>query len=343
MLATAMVFVLSQFSTLAEDTYAERQLNQQLQRATGFIRKDVSQARQILTTGKTLILISADEDTICYRPAGADADTLLRYLPSEAPAVVATAMDTFWVASHSIGIPRTYEKMVADTSIVLAQKCEEADMWTLAGSGDCDGWDQNKREIKDDHWAGEQFWGTPDLDGFSEASILVINDKSAVEVDLILEVYLGNGPSGYPGTLLASGRIPKEDIEETWTWQTTSLTTLVDQPVVAGETYWLVARPDGSGGSSYAGDVQVGKLKGCDEAPSSNYMCYRESGDAGARWKSASAYEELLFKVMGYTIGTKPAIVTEDVPDTLGVGYELVLKDGDTSTRSEGFIALYNR
>ncbi len=343
MLATAMVSVLSQFSTLAEDTYAERRLNQQLQRATGLMRKDVSQARQILTTGKYLILISADEDTIAYRPAGAALDTLLRYGPGATPAVIATALDTFWVASHAIGIPGLCERMVPDTSQVTIQECDESDMDELVDGGGCDEWDLKEREIKDDHWIAEQFWDTGDHASFGEASVLVVNRKSEVEVDLILDIYLGNGPGGYPGTLLAQGRIPKGNITTAWAWHTCGLTTIVDQPVVDGVVYWLLARHDGSGGSTYAGHVQWGEAKSCDYGPPSNGMCYWKTDNAGGEWKDANAYRETLFRVTSPVYSTKLAIVTEDLPDTLGVSYELVLSDGETSTRSEGFIALHNR
>ncbi len=344
LLGAALIYLLSHFADLSGQLTVDRGRQAELQRATSLLRKDVSQAAGILEAGDgRLLLHSPDGDSLYFALGGATADTLFRYITGQTPAVVATGVDSFWTARETITIPRWREAELPETTLVVASQCDEQDMDAQASSGGCDGWDAKKRGIEDTEWAGAQFWDTAEHPGFVWAEVKLFNDESAVEVDLILQLHRNDGPFGYPGTLLARGRIPKDNLTKTWAWHGCPLTSVTPHTVTAGATYWLVARPDGAGDDTYAGDIQFGETKGCDWNPQANGKCYGKTDNAGGTWQETDKLtKELIYRVYGPVYTSKLKEVVQNDSDPIGVSYALVLTHGDSSSRSEGFIALRN-
>ena len=345
-LGSALIYLLSHFATLTDDLNAGRALQRDLQRATSLLRKDVSQATAVLEAGPgRLLLLSAAGDSLYYALSGASPDTLVRYVKGQSPAPVATGVDTFWTTAQTITIPRWRETNVPETTLVVSSQCDQDDLDELADSGSCDDVDLRRWRIEDEHWAAAQFWDTEDQASFDYAEVMVRNsdEEDGLDEDLILEIYKNDSSYGYPGTLVARGRIEKDEITPGWSWHGCELTMQIEEPVVAGATYWLVVRHDGSGNSSYAGSIRWGEVDDCDWSPQSNAKCLGLTTDGGQTWTETNELDrELLYRVYSPAFTTTFKEVVQNDTDTIGIAYALKLGQGNKEGRSEGFIALHN-
>lgn len=343
-LGSALISLLSHFATLTDDLDAGRALQRDLQRTTSLLRKDVSTAAAVLEAGPgKLLLLSAAGDSLYYALSGASPDTLVRYVNGQRPAPVATGVDSFWTAAQTVTIPRWRETDVPETTLVVASQCDQDDLEDLADSGECDDLQMHSYRIEDDHWAAAQFWDTESHPGFGYAEVVLRKESPVVLADLILEIYKNDSSPGYPGTRMAAGTIAKEDLTTDWAWHGCELTMAIDEPVVAGATYWLVVRHENSGPTSYAGHIRWGDADDCDSSPQGNGKCMGLTSDGGASWDETSELDqELLYRVHSpaYTMTFKE--VVQNDTDTIGISYALKLGQGNKEGRSEGFIALHN-
>ncbi|MCK4305110.1 MAG: hypothetical protein KAY24_12805 [Candidatus Eisenbacteria sp.] len=347
LLATAMVNVFSNAFDLSQMVRQGEGIRRDAQLSVSLLHRDISCAKRLLAVSPTCLdLLSADGDLIRYKWSGASSDSLCRQVNGGALRAVAADVDTLCFNLYTVSRSYTSEKCLPDTLEKIVVKFEEGDWDAWVASTDCEYRDRGQRRVQDDDWCAEEFWEPPeDFAAFSRTALRVIaKDHLPAQVDLLVEVYEADtSPDAYPGTLLAEGRIDRNSLTALYEWYEVSLTTVDSTPIAAGGHYWLVLRPDGSGGNSYAGHIQRERIKDCDpgEWPQ-NGMCYRESDNEGTSWKAQRIDEEVFYRLHGFQVTPKLTEVTETVADTIGVSYLLTLKRNGEMERRAGFVALHN-
>ncbi len=345
-LAGAMAYLLSDVLHLASTVRASHDLRREGGRAVSLIRSDVSGAGRILAAaGDSLLLVTLAGDTVHYSPDPLAPDTLRRKLGAVSGAVSAD-LDSAQFRIHTAPRTKTLEEMVPVPYEVLHVSFEPGDWDAWAATNNCWMYETQEYEIEDRKWCAQEFWEYPPCFGFTRASVRVrAKDRIPPDVDLILEIYEAtSGAGGSPDRLLGHGKISRHDLTAEYEWHTADLLSLVSDPVYPEGHYWLIARPDGQGASSYAGHLEHQLMAGClGGSFPQNGMCFRESSNAGSSWASGSYTKEAFFRVYALQSVDRLTEVTRSLTDTLGISYTLSFRNGDEEIRRVGFVALRNR
>jgi prepilin-type N-terminal cleavage/methylation domain-containing protein len=341
LLAAALMEILYGALDLSRQVSQDDAMNRDMLLVVAKFREDIEEADRVLSISPTtLVLIAQNGDTLRYEWSGTSADPLLRQVNGGTKRTVAGRVDNIAFSLQTGSRPFTHERDALVPVATPASKFDEEDVNDWKTSYNCN-IEYKLRRVQDDEYSAEQFWNTGDYQGFVGASVhMRAKDHDPPQVDLLVEVYrAGPLPDEYPGTLLAEGVLDRFTMNSNWEWHWVDLTTVLEAPVVAGQTYWLVLRSDGVGGSSYAGHVRYVRMKSCDSYPS-NDMCFRWSNDFGATWDGPYIDLEMFFRVYASHDVLKLTEVTEDITDTLGIAYQLSLLDSEGTEERAGFIAM---
>ena len=341
LLAAALTEILYGALDLSREMSQDDALNRDMLLVVAKFREDIEEADRVLSISPTtLVLIAQNGDTLRYEWSGASADPLLRQVNGGTKRAIAGRVDNLTFALQTSSRPFTHERDALVPTVKLACKFDDDDASDWVSWYGCTD-EYHERRIQDDDYAAEQMWATGNHDRFIGARVCMkAKDHDPVEVSLLVEVYrAGPLPDECPGTLLAEGILDRFAMNSNWEWRWVDLTTVLEAPVVAGQTYWLLLRPDGAGGSSYAGTVRYVRLKNCDSYPG-NGMCLRRSNDFGATWDGPYVDYEMYFRVYASHDVWKLTEVTEDITDTLGIAYQLSLLGNEGNEERAGFIAM---
>ncbi|MFH1142992.1 MAG: prepilin-type N-terminal cleavage/methylation domain-containing protein [Candidatus Eisenbacteria bacterium] len=314
--------------------------------AVSLLNDDIRQAERILTLAPgSLELLSAEGDTIRYAWRLSVPDTLWRAAGAESPAPVAAGIDSLILSLHTVSRPFTEEldQPVSVEGIVVRFAPGDWDEWVAWT--DCSYESRDDKRIKDKEWRAEEFWPQESFYAFSRAGVRVkAKEKFPPDVDLLVRIYRADPlPPQYPQTLVAEGRISLLAIGQAYDWEEATLTMTGQTPILAGEHYWILFRPDGLGAATYAAHAEQERVKDCDDGewPGTD-IYYRETADAGKTWSSRTDRREIFFCVSGVRTETKLAEITLSLADTLGVSYSLKMAGQEGSQRRAGFISRYD-
>jgi hypothetical protein len=256
---------------------------------------------------------------------------------------VATAGDTAAFVLRGVSRPYTDEHMSTVTADARVAKFEPGDWDQWVARTSCDYASRVERKIGDSRWCAEEFWPTESFDLLTTAALRIrARDRYPTEVDVLIRVYTSDA-SGNPSALLAEGRIPKASVLPAYGWVEVPMTMMSPDALIAGGHYWIVFRHDGTGYSTYAGHVEVERLQDCgtEDLPA-NYLCYRQSDNAGGWWDAQSDLRETFFRLMGRRTASQLVDQTQTIAGTLGIDYRIALRrDSDREYRA-GYLALHN-
>ncbi len=346
LLAVAMVDLLAGVFNLSRGLRERDDIRRDAQLAVSLIRRDLSQATNILSAGGgTLILVTAAGDTVRHARIPSTSDTLARQVGTATARTIATHLDSLSFELHTVSHPFTSEVPLGCSVENTVAGFAEGDWDEWVEHTSCDYDNRVERRIKDREWCAEEFWPTESFDSFSHASLRVrAKDKNPPDVDILVKVYAANPISpNYPSTLLAQGSISHLTLTSDYRWKEVALTPIGSTPVTAGAHYWIVWSANGSGTYSYAGHIQYELLKNCTfgDLPD-NGMVYRQSDNAGTSWDTALHRREAFFSVKGLQTVTRLTEVASAVAETLGVTYRLSLGQNGLEERRVGYVALHN-
>ncbi len=344
LLAGALVHLFAGALDLSRTARQQASERQDAQLAVSLLHHDIRQATRVLKAGDGLLtLLGASQDTIFYGWSAAGTDTLARWTSGDTPQVLAGAVDSLRFSVQTVTRPFTTELLLPDTSEAVVMSFYPGDWDEWIGQTVCEYESRGDRRIEDKKWCAEEFWPDENFNAFSRVTFVVwAKDHFPAEVDLIVEVYEADSDwPWYPATLLAAGGISRLALTEEPAWHETTLTLVTNKPIVAGGHYWLVLRPDGSGGGTYAGHVELERVKNCDEGqwPGTEYR-YRKSDDGGTKWSDETNLKDFFFDIRGWQTRQKLTEVTTQVVDTLGVIYRLKIGAAEEPERRAGFVAL---
>jgi len=345
LLSAALVHVLYGVLDLSEAARGADTACRDARLAVSFLERDVRDAERILQIGAgTLVLLTAAGDTVSYAWDPAAGDTLRRSAGG-GPAVLAAAVDSLTLSLHTVSRPYTLETL---QTILVPRPVEsfspgDWDQW-IADTY-CDYESREDKRVKDKEWRAEEFWTDEKLVAFTRAAVrAAAKEVKPPPVDLLVCIYKANGSAPYyPGLLVAQGRIDRMSLGTSYAWREAALTMLSADTIPAGGRFWVVLRPDGSGTSSYAGHIEVERVKNCyiGQWPGTAFH-YRESTTGGTTWSDRTDQKDAFFAVDGLRADRKLAEMTATLADTLGVSYFLRLASPEGPERRAGFIARYD-
>jgi hypothetical protein len=345
-LLTALVQVLDGVFDLSLATRRRDALLRDAQRAVALVRRDVSQARRILSANASgLTLVDESGHTVLYALAAAGSDTLVRRVDGGTPSPIAGGVTELGFALATVARPFTDEYVAGVTVELPIAAFREGDWDDWIAQTSCAYEARGERKVEDRAWCAEEFWDTPAGLSFTRASFrAAAKDHFPAEADLMVEIYAAS-LSGLPGTLVAQGKLARTDFaaKDVYQWCDVALVPVGARPIPAGGHYWLVLRPSTTGSKSYAGHVEYERLKNCQltEWPS-NGMCFRSSDNAGVSWTAQTSRYELFYVAWGLQALQLLTEVTQTVADTVGVSYRLACEGQGESTYRGGFVALHN-
>jgi hypothetical protein len=342
----ALVQVLDNVFELSLATRRQDVLLGDAQRAVALVRRDVSQARRIVSAGASgLTLVDESGHMVRYALAAAGSDTLVRRVDGGASSPIAGGVTGCAFALATVAHPFSEEQVAGVTVELPIAAFREGDWDDWVAETSCAYETRGERKVEDRAWCAEEFWDTPAGLSFTRASFrAAAKDHFPAEVDLVVEIYVAN-LLGLPGTLVAQGKLSRTVFaaKDVYQWCQVTLTPIGAQPIPAGGHYWLILRPVTSGSKSYAGHIQYERIKNCQigEWPS-NGMCYRSSDNAGLTWTAQTSQYELFYVAYGLQALQLLTEVTQTVADTVGVSYRLAFAGQGESTYRGGFVALHD-
>lgn len=345
LLSVALAHLLSLVFDVTRVVRARDDLRRDAQLATSLVRRDVSQARAILTaTDGGLDLVTAAGDTVHYALDTAADGALERWVNRGTRRTVATAVDTAAFALRNVSRSHAAERMstVSGTARVAEFEPGDWDVWVARTACEYD--TRLERKIGDYRWCAEEFWPTESFDAFTRAALRIkARDMYPAQADVLIRVYTADAMTGYPSVLLAEGHIPIASVTTTYTWIEVPLTTIALTTIVAGGHYWIVFRNAGTGYNTYAGHVEVERLKDCStDDVMDNRMVYRSSDNAGGWWDTAVDTRETFFRLYGLRTASQLVAQTGTIADTLGIDYRIALRRNDQREYRAGYLALHN-
>jgi hypothetical protein len=314
--------------------------------AVTLLRRDLSQSRRVLAAGNgSCAMLSDAGDTIRYGLGIQTAGALERRVNAAAPQIVAAAVDTASFALRTVARPYTLEQVGPVSQETLAAKFEPGDWDEWVARTSCNYELRAERKIGDSRWSAEEFWPIENYDVLTRAALRVkARDMFPTQADLLILVYEAAADgAGYPSRLLAQGRISRLSVTRVYSWIEIPLVSASPSPIVAGGHYWVVFRHDGAGGGTYAGHVEVERLKDCtaEDLPD-NRMIHRQSDNAGSTWDNPLHRRETFFRLFGRRTADTLVDLTPTLTDTLGVDYRLALRSNGEREYRAGFVALHN-
>jgi prepilin-type N-terminal cleavage/methylation domain-containing protein len=345
LLSVALAHLLSLVLDLTRTVRAKDDLRRDAQLAVALVRRDVSQARAILSaTEGAMALVTDAGDTVHYALDLTADGVLERWVNHGTRQTVAAAVDTAAFALRSVSRPYTDERMSTVTADARVAKFEPGDWDQWVARTICDYDTRLERKIGDSRWCAEEFWPTEGFDALTRAALRIkARDQYPTQVDVLIRVYTADVVTGYPSLLLAEGRIPKASVTQAYTWIEVPLTTITLTSIVAGGHYWIIFRHDGTGSNTYAGHVEVERLKNCDPGdPLNNYMFYRQSDNAGGWWDSPSHLRETFFRLYGQRTANQLVDQTQTIVGKLGIDYRIALRRDSEREYRAGYLALHN-
>jgi prepilin-type N-terminal cleavage/methylation domain-containing protein len=346
LLLTALVQILDGAFEISLATRRQDALLRDAQRAVALVRRDVSQARRIVSAGAGgLTLVDESGHTVLYALASAGSDTLVRRVDGGTPSPIAGGVTGLDFALSTVSRPLVEEQVAGVTVELPIASFLEGDWDDWIAQTSCAYEARGDRKVEDRAWCAEEFWDTPAGLTFTRASFrAAAKDHFPAEVDLVVEIYAANG-LGLPGTLVAQGKLSRTIFaaKDVYQWCEVALVPVGSQPIPAGGHYWLVLRPSTTGTKSYAGHIEYERLKSCQigEWPS-NSMSYRSSDNAGVSWTAQTSRHELFYVARGLQALQLLTEVTQTVADTVGVSYRLACEGQGESTCRDGFVALHD-
>lgn len=345
LLSVALAHLLSLVLDLTHVVRAQDDLRRDAQLATSLVRRDVSQARAILAaTDGALDLVTAAGDTIHYALDAAADGTLERWVNQGTHQTVATAVDTAAFALRDVSRAYADEQMRTVSGDARVAKFEPGDWDVWVARTYCDYDTRLERKIGDYRWCAEEFWPAESFDALTRAGLRIkARDLYPTQADVLIRIYTADVSTGYPSVLLAEGRIPIASVTASYTWVEVPLTTMALTSIVAGGHYWIVFRNAGTGYNTYAGHVEVERLRDCGTSENqNNYMYYRASDNAGGWWDSRSYLRETFFRLYGLRTASQLVAQTRTIADTLGIDYRIALRRDDQREYRAGYLALHN-
>jgi prepilin-type N-terminal cleavage/methylation domain-containing protein len=345
LLSVALAHLLSLVLDLTRTVRAKDDLRRDAQLAVSLVRRDVSQARSILSaTDGALALVTAAGDTVHYALDTAGEGALERWVNHGTHRTVAAAVDTAAFALRNVSRSNTSEQMRTVSADTRVMKFEPGDWDEYVSRSSCKYDSRQERKIGDYRWCAEEFWPTESFDALTRAALRIkARDQYPTQADVLIRVYTADAFTGYPSVLLAEGRIPKASVTQAYTWIEVPLTMTTVASITAGGHYWIVFRNDGTGTGTYAGHVEVERLKDCDtdELPN-NLMYYRASDNAGGWWDSQSHLRETFFRLYGQRTASELIAQTQTVVGKLGIDYRIALRRDNQREYRAGYLALHN-
>lgn len=345
LLSVALAHLLSLVLDVSRVVRARDDLRRDAQLATSLIRRDVSQARAILTaTDGALDLVTAAGDTVHYALDAAADGTLDRWVNHGTPRTVATAVDTAAFALRNVTRSYAEEQVTTVSGESRVAKFEPGDWDVWVARTDCDYNSRLERSIGNYRWCAEEFWPTESFSGFTRAALRIkARDMYPTQADVLIRVYTADATLGYPSVLLAEGRIRIASVTTSYAWVEVPLTTTAVTTITAGGHYWIVFRNDGVGYSTYAGHVEVERLQDCDSDDTmDNLMVYRSSDNAGGWWDTGVDTRETFFRLYGMRAASQLVAQTRSFADPLGIDYRIALRRDDQREYRAGYLAMHN-
>ena len=331
---------------LAETAHSRSEAGREAQLAASMLESDVGRAQRVLQIGSgSLALLDAAGDTIRYSWDSAVSDTLWRSAGTGTAAAVAAGVDSLSFTLQTVTRPFTTEidQPVITEEVAVSFSPGDWDQWIAETA--CNYESREERRVKDREWCAEEFWPEEDYVAFSRAAVRVkAKEVSPPDVDLLIRIHAADPTSPrYPGTLLAEGSINRSSVGGTYDWQEAVLTQISTNPIVAGGHYWIVIRPKVTGSNTYAGHVELERVKDCYSGgwPGTD-IYYRESPDAGSSWTLRTDRKDAFFSVSGLQTSLRLTEITQTLADTLGVAYGLKIATREEPERRAGFIALHD-